>query len=124
MRIAPAEVRQANQVQQFVDTRLLLLPGEIANPETDVVSDRQMGEEREVLEDHAHLAFLRRQCPAHGADRDPIDLDDTRADRFETRDCAKQRGFTAATRAKQTTDIPLVQFDENIPDDLGVAVGD
>ena len=58
------DVRQPDQVEEFRDPRVDPIAGNFAldQAEADVLADRQMREQRVVLEHHADRAFLRRQA--------------------------------------------------------------
>jgi hypothetical protein len=68
-----------------------------AQPEDDVLGDREMRKQRVVLEHHGHAALLRRQA----RDVAPVQEDAAGMLRIETRNDPQQGRFATAGRAEQ-----------------------
>ena len=120
MRIALREIIEADEFQHFPDARGFLgvsEPAQRAAPpgavtvgqaEGDVLGDAEMGEEGEVLRDHADAALFGRS-PDSGSDRClAVDLDQTPVGALEAGEDAQRRGLAAAagTEQRQNFTVP------------------
>ncbi|MNZ99257.1 hypothetical protein D3C78_1185750 [compost metagenome] len=124
VRVAFAEPAKLDQFEHFGHDLLLLRV--LADAECDVLGDRQVREQRIVLEHHADPAFLRCQGKAGLGDDLARQLDLTLMHRLEAGDGAQGGGLAAPRRAQQATDVASVEVQVEVLDDalLAIAAGE
>jgi hypothetical protein len=101
VRIACAEAAEVDERQEGGHARGAVAPREA---EADVLGDRQVGEERVVLEHHPDAARLGRR-PGRTRDDPPTDLDRPGVRSLEARDRAQQGRLAAAGGTEQREDL-------------------
>ena len=102
-RQAIVEPDQAHHLERFGDARAYFFAWDAPHlqAECDIAEDRQMREQREVLEHDADVALVRRNF----GDLATADHDGAAGKVFETRDDAQDRRFPAAARAQQHKEL-------------------
>ena len=105
VRVFFAAAGEADGGEQGADPRRAFGGGLGGDAEGDVAGDREVREERVILEDHADLARLGRQAEAGVGDALPAEADFACGDRLEAGDAAQERGLAAARGAEQAGDL-------------------
>ena len=83
-----------------------------AQPEGDVLEDRQVREERVALEDGVDVALVRRQS----GDCAVAEVDRSRARLLEAADHAERRRLAAARRAEQRVELAALDLEREVVD--------
>ena len=83
-----------------------------AQPEGDVLEDRQVREERVALEDGVDVALVRRQS----GDRAVAEVDRPRARLLEAADHAQRRRLAAARRPEQRVELAALDLEREVVD--------
>ena len=91
-------VDEVDQLEQLANPDLAV--GVVAQPIPDVVADRQVREEREVLEHHPDPPSLGRHGSSRAGHAAAADRDRSGVGRFEAGDQTEHRRFAAARRAE------------------------
>ncbi len=110
-RLALLEPFEPDDAEHLFDPRALLAlvhPLQ-PHPERDVVPDRHVREERVVLEDHVHVAPVRR----HGGDVDAAEQDPPLVGLLEAADHPEGRRLPAAARPEQGEELALLDLDRD-----------
>ena len=113
------EAGQLDEAEHVGDAALDLgiLDALAAQPEGDVLVDRQVREERVVLEDRVDVALVGRQ-PGHVL---ALELDDARRRRLEAADHPEGGRLAAAGRAEQAEELPRADLEVDVVDDDRIA---
>ena len=114
----------SDQLQQFRHPGLALAPAQVAQAKGDVARHAQVGEEGEVLEDHARPPRLRRQVQAGAGHLATVEVDLAAGDGFEAGHRPQQGGLAAAAGPQQAADVAPVQAEIHPRDDGHPAIGD
>src|SRR3546814_382824 len=103
---------ELHQGEHLLDPLGALLPGAAQHfqPEADVLSYRQVGEQRVALEHRVDRSLERRQA----AQRAALQEDLAAARLFETADQPQQRGLAAARGAQQREELVLADREGNV----------
>jgi hypothetical protein len=105
MRVAVCVTFKANRGNAFCDAAFFVGAGQGAKAKADIVGNIQMRKQCVVLENHADATQFRSASAAFAADDFSGDDDFAAADRLETCNATKHRGFAAAAGAQEATDI-------------------
>ena len=119
-RLAPLVAGQLDELEHVGDPGpdLGVVDLRAAQAEGDVLVDRQVREERVVLEDRVDVALVGRQP----GDVLALQLDQARGRRLEAADHPQGRGLAAARRAKEREEFPGLDLEVDVVDDDGLAV--
>ena len=85
--------------------------------EADVGRDREVREQRVILENHADAALFRRHAEIRARDRDALDANFSLGNRLEPGDAAQERRLAAAGWAEQAGDAPAFNLEVDPGDD-------
>ncbi|MCY1523230.1 hypothetical protein D9M68_581180 [compost metagenome] len=124
VRIAVGGVRQAHQLQHFLDAAGAFGARQLAQPEGHVQRDRQVREQGVVLEHHADPAQFRGHLYGGRRNDRAVQQDAAGAHRLETGDGAQHGGLAAAGFSQQAADMPDGQAQGQVlHDGLGAGGG-
>src|SRR3569833_2118894 len=115
VRVAVLPTLEPDVAQELLGLRQSFLPWNVPHlePVGRVLQDRTVGEQREVLEDHAALPLpqLTEVLAAHFGDVDPVDLDGARTRLENAVQHPDQRGLAGARQSHDDEDLPVVDLE-------------
>ncbi len=113
------EARELHEVQHLGDPLLDLLVGDAlpAQPEGDVVEDREVGKEGVVLEHRVDVPLVRRQP----GDVLALQLDGSRRGLLEAADHPEGRGLAAPRWAEEAEELTVHDLEVDVVDGDGIA---
>ncbi len=118
--IALGEALHAHHLQGMVDTLGALGGGKLAHGERvlDVLRDREVREQRVVLEHHADVALVRR----HGVEQGTFEADLAAGRKLEAGQHHQAGRLAGAGRAEQRQELALIDVQVQVLDHQGLAV--
>lgn len=110
---------QLNEFEHFLDAlfEILAVPAADLEPVGDVLGNRLVREQREVLEHHPDIAPVGR----HAVHPVAADADHTFSDLLEARDCPECRRLAAATRSNKRHELSLFNHQRDSADSFDTA---
>src|SRR5262249_60473005 len=113
-RLAPLQPGKADELEGLDHARpqLALLHSAASQPESHVLEDREVREERIRLEDGVHVALVRRQR----GDVDPAQLDPSLGRLLEAADHPQRRRLAAARGAEEREELAAVDVERDAVD--------
>ena len=123
-RIALGKLAEANRREKIRHAPLDRAALHLAKAQAigDVFGDRHMRPQRVALEDHRHVAPLRRHRSLRRGHDAAADEDFPRRGFDEARDQPERRGLAATGRAKQANQHAVLDLERNIVDDRRRAI--
>ena len=121
VRITRPQVCEVHVGKRTVDPRAVTCP--VAQPEADVLLDREVGKQRVVLKHEAHAALLRRKLPRLPplGHRRAVDRDVPGLQGIETGREPEQCGLSAPRRTEQAYELAGLDPDACFVDGKGLA---